>query len=474
MHGPESSKEGSVTKVHWASKSINGFFVAVLVLHSQLGCLSRPARNQSPIPAPVASSPIGWQGTAVVGAPAHEVLPGPTGSTVLSLEECQRLALAKQPKVNAHRASLAAAQNGKHALDKLRIPASLSGQIPCRRQQAELAIGAAAAGLDRAEREAVYAVTRTYLTVVFAREQERVAKSTVERLNAIKEAAQKALDAGVRDATAADVQRSLVYQRLAETKHIQATQGVERARIALREALGLGPECSVDIPPGNLPDVTTEPSRQAVVSAAVTRRGELLQATLAAQIAELEVGAQGTSIFQQMSTVAAGLDFHSTQVPTGSNGTEYQPGGLLPEMPTLLVGNKHERMKQARDCAARAATLVETARNLVALEAEDAFLRWQEASQQARKAREAADTGDKLADDLRKDLAAGLKVKVEDVIGARVLAAQARGDYNEFHYRELVALADLERATAGGFAAGRLEVVESPEKKVELPEKKQD
>jgi hypothetical protein len=39
------------------------------------------------------------------------------------------------------------------------------------------------------------------------------------------------------------------------------------------------------------------------------------------------------------------------------------------------------------------------------------------------------------------------------VVNARVLASQARGQYNELRYRQIIALADLERATAGGFCA---------------------
>ena len=37
---------------------------------------------------------------------------------------------------------------------------------------------------------------------------------------------------------------------------------------------------------------------------------------------------------------------------------------------------------------------------------------------------------------------------------AHVLASQARSQYNEFLYNEILALADLERSTAGGFCAG--------------------
>jgi outer membrane protein TolC len=114
-------------------------------------------------------------------------------------------------------------------------------------------------------------------------------------------------------------------------------------------------------------------------------------------------------------------------------------------------------MKHAQSLSARAEAVVETTCNLITLEAEDAFLRWEEASGQVRQAREAADTGDKLANDLSKDFAAGLKVRVEDVVSARVLASQARSQYNEFLYRQALALIDLERITSAGFCAGLAE-----------------
>jgi outer membrane protein TolC len=95
--------------------------------------------------------------------------------------------------------------------------------------------------------------------------------------------------------------------------------------------------------------------------------------------------------------------------------------------------------------------VAETAHNLVVLEAEDAFLRWEEASLQIPEAREATNASEKLADDVSKDFTAGLRVKVEDVISARVLASQARVQYNDFLYRQILALADLERITGGAF-----------------------
>jgi hypothetical protein len=114
-------------------------------------------------------------------------------------------------------------------------------------------------------------------------------------------------------------------------------------------------------------------------------------------------------------------------------------------------------VKQAQDLSARAEAVLAATRNLVALEAADAFLRWEEAEQQARQAHQAAEVGEKLADDLGKDFRAGLKVRVEEVVSARVLAAEARSQYNESLYRQILALADLERVTVGGIRAGLVE-----------------
>jgi hypothetical protein len=123
-------------------------------------------------------------------------------------------------------------------------------------------------------------------------------------------------------------------------------------------------------------------------------------------------------------------------------------------MPTLLAGERQDRVKHADDLHTRAVAALETTRGLIALEAQDAFLRWQEASRGARETREAADTADKLAEDVNKDFTSGFKIKVEDVINARVLASTARSQYNEYLNREILALVDLERISAGAFSAG--------------------
>jgi len=129
------------------------------------------------------------------------------GATLRALElhECIQLAKARQPRLAAQRTDLALAENGKRALDSFKLVGLLDAEIPIRRRQAELGLAAASTGLDQAEREMIYAVTRTYITVQYAREQETLARGVVERLGAIHQAAATQLKAGARDITDADV-----------------------------------------------------------------------------------------------------------------------------------------------------------------------------------------------------------------------------------------------------------------------------
>jgi outer membrane protein TolC len=388
------------------------------------------------------------------GAPeAPPVAPGAT----VDLRDCLELARQRQPRVAAQRATLAAALDGKRGLEALHFPATLDPEIPGRIKQADLGVAAAAAGLDQAERETTHAVTRTYYTVLYAREQERLAGGVVEHLAAIRGAAQAQLDAGAEGVTSADVERTLVYLRLAETRRTQAAQGVKRALAALREAVGLPPCAVLDVPPGRLTEPKARPDQDGVVAAALARRGDVVQANVFAEVVRLEVQAQATSRHQRMQTFAAGADIHGRQVRQESHNGEYRPGALPPEMPTLLVGPRPERVKRAEDFHARSEAVAEATRNLIALEAEDAFLLWEQASEQAGQARQATEAADKLAEGLRRDFTARLKVKVDEVVNARVLASQVRAQYNEYVYRQILALADLERITAGGFCAGLVE-----------------
>jgi hypothetical protein len=168
----------------------------------------------------------------------------------------------------------------------------------------------------------------------------------------------------------------------------------------------------------------------------------------------LEVEAQDSSVHRKKETFAAGSDIHSVAIPLEVRDTEFRPGAIPPEMPDLLVGSRPDRVCRARALHARATAVAEETRNLITLEAEDAFLRWEQATLQRPPAKEAVDAGETLANDLSKDFRARLKVKVDEVVTAQVLAAQARATYTEYLYNQILALIDIERVTGGAFCAG--------------------
>jgi hypothetical protein len=395
----------------------------------------------------------------VVAAAPPSQFAADTPHRALSLAECRQLALANHPRIKAYRMSLASAVDASQALNEMR--SLLSHQLPVRRQQADLGITAASAAVAQAEQDALYDVTRTFFTVLYAREQERVATGVVDRLSATYDTAQKQLKAGAKDVTDVDVKRTEVYLRLAQTKQVEAAKGSRRALVALREAMGFGPDFCFDVPAGRLPEPTVRPDRCQVVAAALAQRGELAQAAAFADAVGLEVDAQGKVCFllRRVQTFASGSDIHSQQVPETVRSEEYRPGGIPPEMPGQLVGSRGNRIQRASDLQGRADSVVTSTTNLIALQAEDAYLRWEQATEQIVPARLGAESGQKLADDVNKDYTTGLKVRVEDVVNLRVLASQARSSYNEYRYRQLLTLAELERVTGGAFCARLGELV---------------
>ena len=127
---------------------------------------------------------------------------------------------------------------------------------------------------------------------------------------------------------------------------------------------------------------------------AVERRGEVIESALAEQVFCLEVDAQGRLLMPSARTFASGGDIHARVLPASEFDPDYRPGPVGPDMPANLVGSRQERQDQAEAYHARSAAVAEKARNLVGLEAEDAYLRWEQyddGSQEAGRGRQGLD-----------------------------------------------------------------------------------
>jgi outer membrane protein TolC len=437
-------------------RSLGGLAAPVLVSLTTTAAL--PAGDRLP-PAPVQSAPGPLpNGTA---EPAKGDLAAAPALAVADLPSLRRLALDKQPALAAYRASLAAAQLKAKALDELMVPTLIRKDLPIRRQQASRGVSIAEAQLCQAEWQTLYAVTRNYLSALYALEQQQVAADAINGLQQLRDQANRLAEGKVRpDVQPEHVQRLDFYLSHSQGRQEEAIQGYQRALAALREAVGIGPDCPLEIARQPLPDLSTSICREEIIKLALARRGDYAQAVLAAEVVCLEVDAQSLLHGPSGQTFAAAADIHATAVPQGSNDPDYKPGGLSLEMPTILPGSRNDRVEQARALSARAAAVADKTRNLIILEAEDAWLRWQEASRKKQKYAEARQKA--LA--YNKDMQSGFALPVEadkppkyrfdDVINANLLAAQAKLDYNQALYQADLALAALERATAGGFLSG--------------------
>jgi outer membrane protein TolC len=405
---------------------------------------------------------------AVPTAPAAAVV-------AADLATLRRLALEKQPALAAYRASLAAAETRLQGLNDLKLIGLVRPDLKTRKQQAAEGIRAAEARLHQAEWSSVYAVTRNYWSVVYAQSQRRLADVALEKeatggeqfvslyqLRELGRITQDGLPDGRKHEAPTWAWRTQVDALIgfAESRRVEAARGRERALSALREAVGLGEDCPLVVSESvNLPDIHLTLSREQVVSLALARRGEIVQAEAGVEVTALEAHAQSLSIFPRAETFAAGSDIHAEQPPQGLADGEYRPGAIGLEMPGVMVGKRSTRVQQANDLNDRAASVLEKAKNLIRLEVEDAFLRWQEATERLerlapaeKEMRQAAATATK--EFLARPNEPKTLTTFNDLLAVRERYLHIRLQLNQARYLQLLALADLERMTSGGVCPG--------------------
>jgi outer membrane protein TolC len=122
-------------------------------------------------------------------------------------------------------------------------------------------------------------------------------------------------------------------------------------------------------------------------------------------------------------------------------------------MPTMLSGSRADRVEQAHAYSTRAEAVVAKTRNLIALEAEQAYFRWLEASSKLPHLEKAADEARVVFEEARRRFAGLGRITVEEWLRAGTQATELRLEANQARYRQLLALASLERVTGGAFHA---------------------
>jgi outer membrane protein TolC len=375
----------------------------------------------------------------------------------LSVGDCLRIALEKQPKLAGLRASVASASAGLAGQEHAPFAIRLTGDHKYRVMQASNGVLAAQAELDQAIHDVTQAVVWTYYSVVYARAQVNVAKEAVEFVDFYRARVAEIVNSkeGSKDINQITLNR--LVARLAEGKrlYVRAQMGLEQAKAALREAMGVEPSYVFNPAETVLPDFAKiEIKKEDVIEQARARRGEVIMSNIFLEISRLEVSAQGAiHVRFRAETAASGGDIHSRPIPPGSKDGDYRPDALAPDMPVQLTGNRSTRTQRACAIAERSEAVCQKTRNLVTLEAEKAWDDYYYSGLSMTAAKEQAEAGNKNLVLLKPVV--GDKVSsaatLQQLLEAEEEAAKGTAAYNEAVYQRIAALANIERITAGGF-----------------------
>ncbi len=419
------------------------------------------------------------QTTAVSTEEAAPISPA-RSSGPMSLEKCLELGFEHQPALAAARASLDGAYSGQRGLAGLpRFARFKAKDLPIRNQQSALGVTIADAALIQAQHDTRYAITRNFFTVQYIRAQQKVVGDVLKSLDDGYNKAKKIVDSGDPETklTTLDLKAIKIQVGVVKAKKAQADNGMLKALAALREAMGVRHDYPLDIAVVDLPravyttkqvekgkDAKGKPTEQVVtqyhavykfnkdelIASALANRGEMAQASAATQVADLEISAQGKIRGYQGRTFASGGDIHVQPIPQGIFNNEYRPGAIGLEMPAQLTGRKGDRMQRASDLSRRAGAVLDKTTNLISLDVEAQYLKWQEAVEEIQALQEVYQIAQGLPAEVMK-IVQGKDLTGPAIIQANLTAVMVRTQLNEELHIHALALAGLERATAGSF-----------------------
>lgn len=380
-----------------------------------------------------------------------QLAPAPTSETKLGLHECVAIAMERQPNLRAAYASLRASEIGNRSLANLGPIAKLfSPDLPYRKMQGERGLTIGQADVIKVQQETLYDVTRLYYTYIYARQQEQTANDIIDQMEVFYGIAKELVEKGAEPKLN---QFSLfrMEDAIAEVKkpRITARIGQSKALAALKEAMGVEQSFSFVPRDTEMPLMGGEVTREQVVELALTRRPELVLAAAGVDAFRLEVCAQNAILRRkQVPTLASGSDLHSRALPTAHRNGEYRPGALSPEMPASLVGTRDERVARAREYSNRQESVLDKTRNLVELEATNAYLDWYSSAERLKLAKVRFESSQKMVE-LSRRSAPNIR-EYDQLILNEALAAKSQAEYLESVYENIKALATLDRVTAGG------------------------
>jgi len=376
----------------------------------------------------------------------------------ITLSEALELMNANHPRIHAAEASVRGSEAGLRGVQNLPLFAKLSPDMKYRKQQSELGIEVADAGLRQEIRDTSYGVARSYFLVVYSKQQRDLSAQVLDIL--VKNIKALELKIALKKTPEDEIKMQKLRLGLVEAKHKNslATTGFERAKALLieeaggRKKIGLIEPMETEFPSYDLLGLLTPEFIEEMIEKTATVREEIIKSSKASQILALEVNAQRSARFNpKFRTFASGSDLHYIPIGVQGRGENFTPEAITIEMPSSLVGKKSDRVARAQAFADRGAAVEESTKNLIRLEVRNAFQLLLETRTSFNDLKKVEPELRKIISDLHDN---PLKFLNSDNAELFEKAGKMLGNFNHAKFITMDNLADLERITSGTFSVG--------------------
>ena len=376
----------------------------------------------------------------------------------ITLAEALELMNGNHPRIHAAEASLRGSEAGARGVQNLPLFAKLSPDMKYRRQQSQLGIEVADAGLRQEIRDTSYGVARGYYLVIYSKQQRDLTEQMLDILGKNMKALELKLALKKTPEDEIKLQKLKLGHVEAKHKNALAVTGYERAKALLREEvggrnkIGLIEPMETEFPSYSLLGLLTPEFIEEIIEKTASVREEVIKSSKASQILALEVNAQRSARFNpKFRTFASGSDLHYIPIGVQGRGDNFTPEAITIEMPSSLVGKKNDRVARAQAFADRGAAVEESTKNLIRLEVRNAF-------QLLLETRISYNELKKVEPELKKIITelhdTSLKFLNTDNAELFEKAGKMLGNYNHTKFITMDNLADLERITSGTFSVG--------------------
>ena len=331
-------------------------------------------------------------------------------------------------------------------------PLYTHGKITARYRQALAGANIAKQDILSAENEIAYGVSQAYYTVVLSGQLAQASREASGYSSGVEAMANSLVQDGDPYVTSADVTRARTFQALYQEQAVGMAVARERALTALKLAMGLSQEATIEVVSTALPTEDVAFDLGVLKEQSIANRPELRKIDSAYNVATLERTIRRAEFYPNVAAFASyNTITDDANFPNPNDPTEWALG-VTATLPIYSSGRRTAQVRQANHeiCAVNEQRCF--LRQVVEQQVEDAYLELDEMSRRTREAVIAVNSAVETEANYRAQFEAGLidpeamSKYYENLLTARLLLVTAQVRYLQVRFGYNIALGKLKLA----------------------------